>query len=918
MVKITEFRQKIRILRFSATGNDCDLFINLNLMRMNLKLYSRIFTAAAVALLSASGCDKEDEPDVPDPVTFDLKVEVAPGQATLRITPSDKSALYLYGATVKTQFEAYASEKEFLAAEVQRIEALAAEQRMTVADYLKTYGTHADAVVTVETAEPLTPYYAYVYAVDADGKAASALFKTAFTSGEAPATAPEIQLTLVPGDTRGLDKDIKLTIGGRSSGVTSGRVLLALKEELDNALAAGATLESIIDNEKNATPLEPEELDALNSEAGWQYAFIHLEPGTAYTAVVKATNAVGSTIASVSASTLADAGSDGPALDLTLTRGDREGKNKTTNMTASIKATGAIAGRYGLFPKSQVDAALEKGYTPSYLIENNGSAFTSEQIDRINGTEGFPIDILDLEPGKSYTFIAKVANTGGTTIEMASATTATGIGPAVKVTLVPGDQQGEHTDAAMLAGMKSSGVLSARMALMPKSDFDEAIQTSTPAQILDTYGEQLTDEELAALNGESGLERVFALLAPSTAYMHIFEAEDDNGVSYEYTSALTTDPSSFTSDMTFTFEVEDLAPTSAILSVIPSNDTETYYFDYLEAAEFDKLSDAQWIAKLIGDNGLPEDQLSTGIAGYDASWFDMLALTPGTEYYIYAFGYDAQTKSATTALSKYLFRTPTGNEPPTPAYEAWIGTWQVESTSSEKDGSVVTFEVVIAQKVVNTTYSITGWGINSYRNRPVTAALKSDGGLRINNKQEIATLSTGMLTFTARYYKPSTMKYALVPARVDGLTGTLDAGNRTARVSGGTFTVEGDPTEHTVTTMDYFNHKFTDSWTSFTALAAYKESGYPVGPYTLTKVSDVAASVPFSFVGNRPNASPVARAKRARSARILASLGSIPQTKSRKAGVPAALLTGRVSDLRLTADPNREAFRTANRLVPML
>lgn len=663
--------------------------------------------------------------------------------------------------------------------------------------------------------------------------------------GQVTPTTPNLVLSIAPGDMLGLDKDIRLTISGQSSGVTSGRLLLVANDELEAALATGVTIESIINNDRNSYPFEPEELVSLNSEQGWKYAFSKLTPATAYTTIVKVTNAVGSTIKSISASTLATAGENGPGLDLTLTRGNKDGAKKTTDMTVAIKSTGAMAGRYGLFQKAQVDAALEKGYSLSYIIENNGAAFTPEHITQINNSEGFGIAIEELSPNVAYTFIVKLASTGGTTIKTASATTASGVGPAATVSMVPGDKQGTNKDTNLSVLMKSSGALSARQALLLKADFDAEIDKgTTPGAILDAQGQVVSATDMAALNSTAGLNLVFSALLPNTAYMHMLEVEDDNGAAIEYTSALTAASGGATSEMTFSFEVEDLATTTASFSVIPSNNTETYYFDYLEVAEYDKLTDAEWISRTIGNSGITSDKISTGIAGYDAEWFDMLALTPGTEYYIYAFGYDAEKKSATTDMTKYKFTTQTGAETPTDAYNAWIGTWTVVSTSSEKTSTPVTFEVSIAQKVVNVSYKITGWGITSYRNRAVTAALKSDGGFRISNKQKISTLSSGILYFAGRYYNPVTLKYAVVPARVDALTGMLDAGNQSATVLGGTFSVEGDASVQTVPTMDYFNNKFDGTWVGYVALAPYKESGYPVGPYTMTKTSTLALKAP--------------------------------------------------------------------------
>lgn len=811
---------------------------------MQVKFYSRLLLTVLTAAFTATGCSDEEktiEPG-PIPIRFDVKVnDVLPGMVDLTVTPSEKSAACFFGAIVKTQYDAFASEEEFFAAEAIRVQELAEQSGMTREAYLKTHAKQGGGKIRIPTVVPLTAHYAYVYAVDSEGKVVSSVFKIPFTSGEAPRTAPQLEPTLTPGDERGLDKDIKLTVGAKSEDVASGAVMLISTSDLEALLAQGQTLESILDGDKNGVPLTKEELEALVSEAGWKYTYRNLTPATSYSAIVKLTNAVGSTVRSVAASTLPDAGSDAPQLELTLARGDREGQNKSTKMTAFVKSSTALAGRYGLFSQSQVEAALEKGYTLSYLIENNGAAFTQEQLDEIN-SGGFVIDIVDLAPNSAHTFIAKVASPGGTAIGTRSASTTTGVGPDLHVTLVPGDSEGKQTDVAMKVTMRSVNVLSGRQALLLKDDFDAAIAAEqTLPQILDAHGETFSAEETAAINSAEGLVRIFSQLTPSTAYMFLMEAEDDNGTSYSYKSALTEASSTVTSDLTFAFEIEDLSPRSAILTVVPSNNTEKYYFDYLPVAQYETKSDAEWIASIIGSNGIAADNLSSGIAGYDASWFDMMPLTPGESYYLYAFGYDEELKTATTAMQKERFDVPTGNETPTDAYQAWLGTWTVTSTSSEKDGTPVTFEITIRAKTVNISYSVTGWGITSQRTKPLTAALKENADLRIRNLQEIAPNSTGTTTFTGRYFKTETGKYAMATARIDALIGTLNADRQSASINGGTFTLEGSDEVHTVTAMDYFNHKTTGSWVSYTALADYKNSGYPVGPFTVTRIAEAAS-----------------------------------------------------------------------------
>ena len=54
-------------------------------------------------------------------------------------------------------------------------------------------------------------------------------------------------------------------------------------------------------------------------------------------------------------------------------------------------------------------------------------------------------------------------------------------------------------------------------------------------------------------------------------------------------------------------------------------------------------------------------------------------------------------------------------DPMSPEYQAWLGTWTVTSTSSEKSKQPITFDITLAKKVANTSYSLTGWDISVRR-----------------------------------------------------------------------------------------------------------------------------------------------------------------------------------------------------------
>ena len=97
---------------------------------------------------------------------------------------------------------------------------------------------------------------------------------------------------------------------------------------------------------------------------------------------------------------------------------------------------------------------------------------------------------------------------------------------------------------------------------------------------------------------------------------------------------------------TFEIEVSSITPLGAYVSVTPSDNAATYYFDVVSKEQMEKYVDAKALAKVMISN-LKEycesyeqtlaDTLSKGVDGYNyISYF-----TPNTEYYALAFGVTA-------------------------------------------------------------------------------------------------------------------------------------------------------------------------------------------------------------------------------------------------------------------------------------
>ena len=117
----------------------------------------------------------------------------------------------------------------------------------------------------------------------------------------------------------------------------------------------------------------------------------------------------------------------------------------------------------------------------------------------------------------------------------------------------------------------------------------------------------------------------------------------------------------------FDISVSAITAESATVSVTPSNDIETYYFDILEKSVFDTYSNKIEIAELIVSdlqNMCNENDVSlVDILSKGADSYDYAELTPATEYVAYAFGVNANGTITTEVFTK-TFKTSTAATTP--------------------------------------------------------------------------------------------------------------------------------------------------------------------------------------------------------------------------------------------------------------
>ena len=279
----------------------------------------------------------------------------------------------------------------------------------------------------------------------------------------------------------------------------------------------------------------------------------------------------------------------------------------------------------------------------------------------------------------------------------------------------------------------------------------------------------------------------------------------------------------------------------AIISLTTSS-TDTYFWNIYEKGFVDHYTSNDDLVRAIDTYLMSQG----GIASFLNSGSKVVSvnsLSPDKDYCVVAFGHNGN--SATSSVYKKYFHTDTPAQE-SDGWKAWLGTWDVTSSTSEISSKPITMRVVIAPGTTGKKYYISGWGVSAPRNTLIATVEgeyhESDGTLSIMNNQVFAeganfgSYGTADVLYCSRVYDSSTGKYVPMAGQFYALSGVMGKTGDDAVMRCSVQTYNGK--QYVVSTMEITMITSSGGVLYYNAAPGYTYGDFPVGPFTMKKVSD--------------------------------------------------------------------------------
>lgn len=232
---------------------------------------------------------------------FELSIDVTNITATtakVSVTSSDETSPYYFDLLDEEDYQLYGGTPEGITEFISELWAFYQTQypTLTLPQILSQIVSIGNDSYDFDGLTPAAKYYTFAIGVDATTGAATttAVVKEFTTQAGGGGDGPELTLTMKAGDPDGANLSTAVTCIIKSSGATAAKAGLWPKSIVDEVLAEGETIESIINNEQIGQSLEGNNLAAING-AGLPFYTDQATPETEYITIAKVTDASGNT-----------------------------------------------------------------------------------------------------------------------------------------------------------------------------------------------------------------------------------------------------------------------------------------------------------------------------------------------------------------------------------------------------------------------------------------------------------------------------------------------------------------------------------------------------------------------------------------------------------------------------------------------
>lgn len=559
----------------------------------------------------------------------------------------------------KTIFDAAGSDAAYIQNDLKYLKSEADKASQTLEEYLKTKIETGTKTVPFVRLDASTDYIAYVYGITPQGAVTSPLAKYAFSTTAAPVTPDELSFEFSVTNITKTAADVNVIPSNNDDTYYFDVQMVAAFDGMTDEQILAEVVDGLTADDLSQGP------DGLPAELFDLYA--PLKSGTEYYVYAVGFDPDKGATTKLSKYKFTTEAATGTAPELTLTAvpGDDNGANTATNIYCTAYAPGSVSGMYVGGLKSVVDNLLSQGATLDEIVTANGNEMTAKQLELLNAEPGLPLTFINLTPKTSYTFIYKVTGAGGmSTVKSVDATT-------TESTVQPSDM----TFTFSVTGITSTA---ASIVITPSNNTDTYFFDVQKKSVVDSFEGNLADL-IAAFNNvyadyggvggmlSTGEERYSPTkLSPGTDYcVVVFGYAEGVATTGLVTHEFKTE-SAAASDLTFAITTDPSQPIAGgvTATITPSNNDETYLFAFTLADEIDSMTSDEEIIAFYEEMYGAFIQWAISLGVYETKPTDFggeLALMPGADYYIVAFGYGES--GATTGVTKTRITVGAGPDP---------------------------------------------------------------------------------------------------------------------------------------------------------------------------------------------------------------------------------------------------------------